>query len=41
MIFSTKNRARYIKPTIEERIWDYISGVARAHKIISLKIGGM
>ncbi|MBL8188344.1 MAG: IS200/IS605 family transposase [Acidobacteria bacterium] len=40
LIFSTKNRAAFIKPEIEQRIWAYLGGVARAHKMMALQIGG-
>jgi putative transposase len=41
IVFSTKNRVAYIKPEIESRIWAYIGGVARAHKMMALQVGGM
>jgi REP element-mobilizing transposase RayT len=40
IIFSTKNREKYISQEIEERVWAYIGGVARAHKMTALEIGG-
>jgi len=40
VVFSTKNRATYLKPQIEERVWAYIGGVARAHKMTALQVGG-
>ena len=40
VIFSTKNRAAYLKPEIEQRVWAYIGGVARKHKMTALQIGG-
>ena len=40
VIFSTKNRVAYIKPEIEQRVWAYLGGVARAHKMTALQIGG-
>ena len=40
LIFSTKNRAAHLKPEIEQRIWAYIGGIARKHKMTALKIGG-
>ncbi len=40
IVFSTKNRAAYLKPDIEERIWAYLGGVARAHYMTALQIGG-
>ena len=41
IVFSTKNRVAYLKPKIEQRIWAYIGGVARIHKIVALQIGGV
>jgi len=41
IIFSTKNRVGFIKPEIENRVWAYIGGVARKHKMTALQIGGV
>ena len=40
LIFSTKNRTAFLKPEVEDRIWAYLGGVARAHKMTALQIGG-
>jgi len=40
VIFSTKNRVPWIKPNLESRIWPYIGGIARKHKMTALQIGG-
>ena len=40
LIFSTKNRERYLKKEIEQRIWSYMAGIARHHKMIPIQIGG-
>ena len=40
LIFSTKNRIPYLKPEIEQRIWTYLGGIARHHKMIPIQIGG-
>ena len=40
-VFSTKNRANFIRADIEERIWAYIGGVARKHKMAAIQIGGI
>jgi REP element-mobilizing transposase RayT len=40
IIFSTKNRESWIKPNVESRIWSYIGGIARTHKMTALQIGG-
>jgi len=39
--FSTKNREPWITQAIEERVWAYIGGVARAHKMTALQVGGI
>lgn len=41
IVFSTKNRVDWIKPEIENRVWAYIGGVARKHKMTALQIGGV
>ncbi len=41
IVFSTKNRAPFIKPDVETRIWEYIGGVARHHKMTAIQIGGI
>jgi putative transposase len=40
VIFSTKNREPWLAPSIEQRIWEFIGGVARAHKMTALQVGG-
>lgn len=40
VVFSTKNRVRFITPEIENRVWQYIGGVARKHKMTALQVGG-
>ena len=39
--FSTKLRQRWIGPEIEQRIWEYLGGIARANGLKPLKIGGI
>ena len=39
--FSTKNREPWISEEIESRVWAYIGGIARAHKMTALQIGGV
>lgn len=41
VVFSTKNRAAFIRPEIEERIWAYIGGVARHHQMTAIQVGGV
>jgi len=40
-VFSTKNRVETIKPDIENRVWAYIGGIARRHKMTALQVGGV
>jgi len=40
-IFSTKNREPWLTPDSEQRIWAFIGGVARAHNMTALQIGGV
>jgi putative transposase len=39
--FSTKLRQPWIKPEIEQRVWEYLGGIARANGLKPLKIGGI
>ncbi len=39
--FSTKNREPWIVATIEARVWAYIGGIARKHRMIAVQIGGV
>ncbi len=41
IVFSTKTRAEFIKPEVEERIWSYIGGIARKHKMTAIQVGGV
>jgi REP element-mobilizing transposase RayT len=41
IVFSTKNRHPWIRPDIEQRIWEYIGGIARRHGMKALQIGGV
>ena len=40
LVFSTNNRVAHLTPDIEQRVWAYIGGVARKHKMTALQIGG-
>ena len=40
IVFSTKNREPLINSKIEQRIWEYIGGIARHHKASALEVGG-
>ena len=39
--FSTKNREPWINQSIEKRVWRYIGGVARTHKMTAIQVGGI
>ena len=41
LVFSTKNRERWITPVIEQRIWAYLGGIAKENKMKPLQIGGV
>ena len=41
IVFSTKHRKHWIKPDIEQRIWQYIGGIAQTHAMTALQVGGM
>jgi REP element-mobilizing transposase RayT len=41
IIFSTKNRERWITPDIEQRIWEYLGGIAKKNDMKALQIGGV
>jgi REP element-mobilizing transposase RayT len=40
IIFSTKNRERWITPDIEPRLWAYLGGIARENRLVPLTIVG-
>src|SRR5688572_9367263 len=40
IIFSTKNRVNWIKSEFEPRIWPYLGGISRKHKMTALQVGG-
>jgi REP element-mobilizing transposase RayT len=41
IVFSTKNRVDFIDPDIEARVWAYIGGIARKHKMTAIQVGGI
>ena len=41
MVFSTKNRERWITSDVEERIWSYLGGIAKENKVHPIQIGGI
>ena len=41
LVFSTKNRNPWIVEEIESRVWSYLGGIARKHKMTALQVGGI
>ena len=41
VLFSTKNREPWLVPGIEQRIWEFIGGIARKHRMTALQVGGV
>jgi putative transposase len=41
VVFSTKERRPLITPDLQERLWRYLGGIARKHKMKALKVGGV
>jgi REP element-mobilizing transposase RayT len=41
VVFSTKNRHPWLTLEIEQRVWSFIGGVAREHKMTALQVGGV
>ena len=41
LVFSTKNRERWISPDIEQRVWTYLGGIAKENKMTPIQIGGV
>lgn len=41
IVFSTKNRDRWIRPEMEEDLWRYLGGICRRHQITAVQIGGV
>ena len=39
--FSTKNREPWITREIEARVWAYVGGIARKHKMTAVQVGGI
>ena len=40
-VFSTKERRRLITPTLRDRLWPFLGGIARKNKMKAIEIGGM
>lgn len=41
IVFSTKHRAPSVRPEMEERVWEYVGGIARHHQMTALQVGGI
>jgi REP-associated tyrosine transposase len=41
VVFSTKNREPWLADDMRERVWAYIGGIARTHKMTALQVGGV
>ena len=41
IVFSTKNRERWLRPEIEDDVWRYLGGICRTHGVTALQIGGV
>ena len=41
IVFSTKNRERWLNAQIEEDVWRYLGGICRTHQIKAVQIGGI
>lgn len=41
IVFSTKHRYPWLTLEFEQRIWSYIGGIAREHKLWTLQVGGI
>ena len=41
IIFSTKNRVARLTRDIEQRLWAYLGGIVRKHKMTALQVGGI
>ena len=39
-VFSTKDRRPWITPDLRERLFEYMGGIAKTHKITSIRVGG-
>jgi len=40
LVFSTKHRDKILSPEMQERLWPYLAGIAQAHGMRALAIGG-
>lgn len=40
-VFSTRERRLLITPSVQERLWPFLGGIAREHGMKALRIGGV
>src|SRR5262245_18096647 len=40
-VFSTKNRERWLSLEIEQRVWEYLGGIARQNQMKALQVVGV
>lgn len=40
LVFGTKDRRPWIKPSVQQTLWTYLTGIAREYGIDVLAIGG-
>lgn len=41
IVFSTKNRQSWIHADIEQRIWEYVGGIAKQNDMKAIQVGGI
>lgn len=41
IVFTTKNRQRWISHDLEQRVWEYLGGIARENSMKAVQIGGI
>ena len=41
LIFSTKNREKWLPEEVQNKLWPYMAGIARNHGFEAIKIGGV
>ena len=41
LVFGTKERRKLITPTLRERLWAFMGGIARQNKMKAIEIGGI
>ena len=40
-VFSTKERRKLITPSLQQRVWPFLGGIARQNKMKAIEIGGV